>query len=141
AGISAGIALDPDIYNLILGSVMLPMLVSFRFLAADIRQVLLTAVHGRVESSRLALELDTALDTMQHGLCMLDEDGRIAVLNNRVEQLFARLIPGDWNGRPFAALISGAAARGAIPQRAADRLLDIVSLHGSGKIVLHLADD
>lgn len=140
-GISAGIVLDGDIYNLILGAVMLPMLISFRFLAADIRGVLLNAVHGRVESGRLAGQLDTALDTMQHGLCMLDEDGRISVVNDRAEQVFTRFSPGSWTGRPFAALIAGAAARGAIPQRAADRLLEIVALHGAGKVVLHLPDD
>jgi diguanylate cyclase (GGDEF)-like protein len=141
AGISAGIVLDGDIYNLILGAVMLPMLISFRFLAADIRQVLLNAVHGRVDSTRLALELDTALDTMQHGLCMLDEEGRISVVNNRAEQVFTHFAPGSWTGRAFAALIAGAASRGAIPQRAADRLLEIVALHGAGKVVLRLADD
>ncbi len=141
AGIGGGILIEGNIYNLILGGLMLPMLISFRFLAADVRQVLLNAVHGRVESTRLALELDTALDTMQHGLCMLDEDGRIAVVNDRAEHVFTRFASGTWTGRPFAALIAGAASRGAIPQRAADRLLEIIALHGAGKVVLHLADD
>ena len=48
--------------------------------------------------------------------------------------------PGPWEGRPFAALIAAAAARGAIPQRAADTLLDIIRLRGSGKVVLQLAN-
>ena len=40
----------------------------------------------------MPLELDTALDTMQHGLCMLDEDGLIAVVNDRAEQVFAGFV-------------------------------------------------
>ena len=100
AGIGGGIAIDGDIYHLILGGLMLPMLISFRFLAADVRQVLLNAVHSRVDATRLASELDTALDTMQHGLCMLDEAGRIAVVNDRAEQVFTRFAPGSWTGRP-----------------------------------------
>ena len=40
-------------------------------------------------------ELDTALDTMQHGLCMLDGEGLIAVVNDRAEQVFTRFVPGS----------------------------------------------
>lgn len=138
---SAGLILKGDVYHAVLAALLFPMLVSFRFLAQDVRSVLLNAVHSRVDATRLALQLDTALDTMQHGLCMLDEDGRISVVNDRAEQVFTCFAPGSWTGRPFAALIAGAAARGAIPQRAADRLLDIVALHGAGKVVLHLSDD
>lgn len=139
--ITAGLLLKGNWYHWYLAAVMLIVLASFRILAADVRAILLSAVHGRAESSRLALELDTALDTMQHGLYMLDEDGRIAVVNERAEQLFTRFVPGEWTGRPFAALVSGAAARGVIPQRAADRLMEIVSYHGAGKVLLHLPED
>jgi diguanylate cyclase (GGDEF)-like protein len=96
-------------------------------------------VHSRVEASRLAVELDTALETMQHGLCMLDDSGMIAVANDRAELIFADLLAGgNWNGRPFASMISAAAARGAIPQQPAARLLEIVNEGGGGKIVLRL---
>src|SRR5690606_5393808 len=97
-------------------------------------------VHARVEASRLAVELDTALDTMQHGLCMLDEDGRIAVANDRASQVFTDLLGGDWHGHRFGDLIAAAADKGAIPKRAADRLLELVRLRTSGKVVLRLAD-
>ena len=137
---TAGFLLRGDIYYAIMGLLLLPMLLSFRVLAADVRRVLLSAVHSRVEANRLAVELDTALDTMQHGLCMLDEAGVVAVANDRAVDVFADLVPGQWHNRPFAAMIAAAAARGAIPQRAADRLLEIIGLRGSGKIVLRLAD-
>ncbi len=139
-GIMGGILLKNDVYHWVLGGLMFPMLISFRFLAADVRDVLLNAVHSRVEASRLALELDTAMDTMQHGLCMLDANGLIAVANDRAEMVFAGFVGGNWTGRPFSALISAAAARGTIPQRAADRLMDTVRAGGGGKVVLRLPD-
>jgi diguanylate cyclase (GGDEF)-like protein len=139
-GIMSGVLIKNDVYHWVLGGLMLPMLVSFRFLAADVREVLLNAVHSRVEASRLAVELDTALDTMQHGLCMLDANGLISVANDRAELVFAGFVGGNWTGRPFSALISAAAARGTIPQRAAERLMDTVRAGGGGKVVLRLPD-
>ena len=137
--ISGGLFFRMDGYHLFLAAVMLPMLVSFRSLAADVRRILLAAVHGRVEANRLALELDTALETMQHGLCMLDDSGMIAVSNDRAELVFADFVGGsNWSGRPFAAMISAAAARGTIPQQAAARLLEIIGEGEGGKLVLRL---
>ena len=78
AFVAIGLLLRDDPYHWVLAAFMLPMLISYRFLAADVRSILLSAVHGRVEASRLAGELDAALDTMQHALCMLDADGVIA---------------------------------------------------------------
>ncbi|RYG94738.1 MAG: diguanylate cyclase, partial [Alphaproteobacteria bacterium] len=47
---------------------------------------------------------------------------------------------GNWTGRPFAAMISAAAARGALPQRSSETLLDTVNEGGGGKVVLKLSD-
>jgi diguanylate cyclase (GGDEF)-like protein len=138
--IAGGLVLGGEAYHWFLAAVMLPMLLSFRSVAADVREVLLNAVHSRVEASRLALELDTALDTMQHGLCMLDADGLIAVANDRAEIVFAGFVGGNWTGRPFSALISAAAARGTIPQRSAERLMDTARAGGGGKVILRLPD-
>src|SRR6187549_374040 len=119
---------------------LLPMLIGFKFLAGDVRKVLLGAVHARVDASRLAGELDTALDTMHHGLAMLDADGLIAVVNGRAEQVFDGFVPGNWTGRSFAALIAAAASRGSIPQRSAEQLMQVVNGQRSGKVILKLAN-
>jgi diguanylate cyclase (GGDEF)-like protein len=136
--IASGLILANDPYHWFLAAVLVIVLVSFRKLAADVRAVLINAVHSRVEASRLALELDTALDTMQHGLCMLDANGLIAVANDKAELVFAGFVGGNWTGRPFSALISAAASRGTVPQRAAERLMDTVRAGGGGKVVLRL---
>ncbi len=138
--ISFGLLWKFDIYHPVLALLLLPMLVSFRFLATDTRHVLLASVHARVEASRLATELDTALDTMHHGLAMLDSEGLIAVVNGRAEQVFDSFVPGNWQGRSFAALIAAAASRGSMPQRAAEQLMQVVSGQRGGKVIIKLAN-
>ncbi|WP_423065929.1 putative bifunctional diguanylate cyclase/phosphodiesterase [Devosia sp. CN2-171] len=135
-----GMLLDGHFYTALLSFVFLPYFASLRRVAGNIRAILLRAVHGRIEATRLASELDTALETMQHGLCMLDENGLIAVANDRAELVFSSFMTGDWSGRPFAAMITAAAQRGTIPPRSATHLLDTVNAGSGGKVVLKLAD-
>jgi diguanylate cyclase (GGDEF)-like protein len=129
-----------DIYYPLLALLLMPMLVGFKFLAGDVRSTMLSAVHARVEASRLANELDTALDTMHHGLAMLDADGLISVVNGRAAMVFDGFVPGNWIGRSFPALISAAASRGSIPQRSAEQLMQLVNGQKVGKLVLKLAN-
>jgi diguanylate cyclase (GGDEF)-like protein len=138
--VSAGLLLKGDFYHPLLGLLLLPMLISFKFLAKDVRNVLLASVHARVDASRLAIELDTALDTMNHGLAMLDADGLIAVVNDRAEYVFNEFAAGAWKNRSFASLIATAASQGSVPQRSADQLLQIVGDRRDGKVVLKLAN-
>jgi diguanylate cyclase (GGDEF)-like protein len=138
---AVGMLFDGALHTAMLSLVLIAFFVSLRRVSANIRAILIKAVHARVEASRLASELDTALETMQHGLCMLDERGMIAVANDRAEHAFAELAGSAWSGRPFAALISAAAAGGTIPQQAATRLLDTIDGGEGGKVVLCLTGD
>src|SRR6185437_14817129 len=139
--IAAGLLLRDDPYHWVLAGFMLPMLVSYRFLAADVRAILLSAVHGRVEASRLAEELDAALDTMQHGLCMLDENGIIALVNDRALATFTEFAPGEWEGKPFVEFIAAATSVGTLPRAAADELLRDNEQQTSSKVILQLTND
>lgn len=136
-----GMLFDGHFHTALLSFIFLPFFASLRNVAGNVRVILLKAVHGRVEASRLAAELDTALETMQHGICMLDAGGLIAVSNDQAEAVFRGLVPGSWEGRPFAALIASAAARGAVAQAAAHQLTAIVNERGNGKVLLHLPGD
>ncbi len=139
-GMGIGMLFDGTFHTLTLSVVLITFVLSLRRISANIRAILLRAVHGRIEATRLASELDTALETMQHGLCMLDENGLIAVANDRAELVFSSFMTGDWSGRPFAAMITAAAQRGTIPPRSATQLLDTVNAGSGGKVVLKLAD-
>jgi diguanylate cyclase (GGDEF)-like protein len=137
-----GMLFDGALHTAMLSLVLIAFFISLRRVSANIRAILIKAVHARVDASRLASELDTALSTMQHGVCMLDENGLVAVANHRAELAFSDFIAGSyWIGRPFAAMISTAAARGTIPQKGAQRLLEMVDAGAGGKVVLPLTND
>lgn len=136
--LSLGYALHGDLYHIVLALLLGIMLASFRKLAADTRSILLSAVHGRVEASRLAAELDMAMTTLEHGLCMLDERGVISVANERAVRLFALLGLTDLIGRPLVAVLNGLGDSGHLPRTSVDRLLDMVGQGNSGKVLLCL---
>jgi diguanylate cyclase (GGDEF)-like protein len=139
-GMAIGMLFDGAFHTAMLSVVLIAFVVSLRKVSANIRAILLRAVHGRIEATRLASELDTALETMQHGLCMLDEHGLITVANDRATLVFSNFMPGNWEGRPFGALIAAASERGTIPKRAANQLMDTVSGGDGGKVLLKLID-
>src|SRR6202012_2896766 len=114
--LALGLVMKGNIEYALLAVLLVALIIGFRVLAADVRAYLLQAVHGRVEASRLAEELDAALDTMQHGLCMLDASGVITIINDHALETLAELAPGDWAGRSFADFIAAAEANGTLPR-------------------------
>jgi diguanylate cyclase (GGDEF)-like protein len=141
APLSVGLLLRADVYHPALALLLVVMLMSFRKLAADIRSLLLSAVHGRTEASRLAAELDMALTTLEHGLCLLDRHGTISVANERALRLFDLLGTPELVGQKLRDVLSGLGENGALPRTAVDRLLDLVERQVSGKVLLCLPAD
>jgi diguanylate cyclase (GGDEF)-like protein len=137
--LSVGVALHGDIYHIILAGLLGVMLASFRKFAGDVRTILLSAVHGRVEASRLAAELDMAMATLEHGLCLLDEQGTISVANDRAKHLFARLGVEALVGLPLQTALKSLTDTGQLAPSAIDRLSGIVDQGRSGKVLLGLA--
>ena len=140
APLTLGLVLVGDIYHILLAMLFAPMLISFRSVAGDVRDVLLNAVHDRVEVSRLAVELDTALSTMSHGLCMLDEDLRVAVANDQIQLMLCGEAGMDCVGRDFRDMIKIAQSKGALTEISGQRLATAVANGGQSKLVLQLHD-
>src|SRR5690606_17011592 len=92
-----------------------------------------------VEASRLAAELDIALTTLEHGLCMLDESGIVTVANERALRTFALLGIPQLMGQPFGSALVALAASGRVPHTAIDRLSDMIGRRDSGKVLLSIA--
>ena len=135
-----GLVLDGNIYHVLLAALFAPMLISFRSLARGIRNVLLSAVRDRVEVSRLAQELDTALSTMSHGLCMLDKNLRVAVANEKMQEMLCGEIDYKCVGKNFSELIEMAKSRGTLTELSGQRLATAVANEGQSKLVLQLLD-
>ena len=125
-----------DFYHQILAAMLLLLLVSFRKLAGDVRALLLSAVHGRAEVTRLADELDIAITTLEHGLCMLDDNGTISLANERAVRIFAMLDVERLTGQPFDAVLENLRAAGRVPLTAVERLQDIIERRASGKVLV-----
>ncbi|HEY8576475.1 MAG TPA: EAL domain-containing protein [Devosia sp.] len=139
--LSLGLLLRNDVYHPVLAILLIVMLSSFRKLAGDIRSLLLSAVHGRVEASRLAAELDMAMATLEHGLCMLDERGVISVANERAIRLFAELGQPNLIGQPFGSVLADLTDSTMLPRTAVDRLADLISTRAPGKVLLCFGED
>ncbi|MEX0628042.1 MAG: EAL domain-containing protein, partial [Cucumibacter sp.] len=140
--LTLGLLTTGNVYHVVLAAMFVPFFMSLRKIAATVRRFLLSALHGRIEATRLAQELDAALDTMQHGLCMLDEDGKVAVVNDRAHQMFSGFAAGSWIGRPFAEMVLTAAnVNRALPQHAARSLIENVEKGGTRKLVVHFSED
>jgi len=134
----AGLLIHGDVYHAILAVLLLVLLSSFRKLAGDIRAILLSAVHGRVEASRLAAELDIAITTLEHGLCMLDENGMVTVANERASRVFALLGIRQLANQPFGTVLAALGASNRVPRTAIEQLGSMISHRASGKVLLSL---
>lgn len=135
----AGLMLEGDAYHVLLALLFAPTLMSFRAVAGDVRRVLLAAVHDRVKATRLAAELDTAVTTMSHGLCLLDADLRVAVSNPRASEMLLGHSNG-FVGQGFVDVIAKAERQGKLTKLSAERLQTALADKDQCKLVLQLSD-
>ena len=131
-----GLLLVGNIYYALLTLLLAPFFVSLRTIAGNSRRVLLHAVHGRLEAAALANQLDAALETLEHGLMMLDRNGIIEVVNARALEAFGSHNPDAWLGRPFASLCEDLVRAGHMTPDAKDRLTALAEAAASGKTTL-----
>ncbi|QYO76768.1 putative bifunctional diguanylate cyclase/phosphodiesterase [Devosia salina] len=137
--LSIGYVMLGDLNHIVLAAMLAVMLISFRKLAGDIRAILLAAVHGREEASRLAAELDIAITTLEHGLCMLDENGVVTVANERANGVFAMLGIGQLANQPFGSVLAALGTTDRVPRTAVEQLASMIARRASGKVLLSLS--
>ncbi len=138
--LAAGLLLQGEIFYAVIGVLLMPFMFSYRKLAADVRKIFLAAVRGRLEASRLAGELDSALATMAHGLCMIDDDGRVVVINDQARHLLQIEANEDMVGRSVAELIQLSMTRRVITKATAQTMIAEFSENQNTKLVIELAN-
>lgn len=138
--ICLGLVIDGNIYHMFLAVMFAPVFYSFRALAGDVRNVLLAAVRDRVEVSRLALELDTALSTMSHGLVMLDENFFVLVANIQMKEMLWGERDFQCVGKSFSSFIEMAISSGVLTQLSGQRLASALGNVGQNKLILQFLD-
>src|SRR5579883_991896 len=74
--------------------VLVPVFLFIKTSSAKLRENFLDEIIARREAATLAGQLDTALNNMSHGLCMIDREGKVIVANEQVLRIF-NLRPQD----------------------------------------------
>ena len=99
---------------------LLPFFVALRFISDRLRRTLLDAVIAGRDLALLAGRFDTALNNMPSGLCMFDADHRVAVVNNRLVELFDLPVL-DRKGETARDFVRDSVAAGTILRSESDR--------------------
>ena len=66
----------------------IPLFLFIKASSSRLRDNFLAEVAARNEAAMLATRLDTALNNMSHGLCMVDSEGKLSLTNNQVLRIF-----------------------------------------------------
>jgi diguanylate cyclase (GGDEF)-like protein len=90
----AAFAIAGGKYPLLIVIVLVPIFLWIKNSSTKLRDTFLGEVAARRDAATLATQLDTALNNMSHGLCMIDRAGKIIVVNQQVVRLFS-LRPED----------------------------------------------
>jgi diguanylate cyclase (GGDEF)-like protein len=83
----AALLLTEQTYYAVYACVLFPFFLSFKGISDRLRQIFLEAVTATRDVGLLAARLDTALNNMSHGLCMLDAERRIVIANARLPEV------------------------------------------------------
>ena len=142
--IGAGLMMRGDVPHVGLGLVLIPFFFIIKDTADRVRQVLFSAVIGHKQAGLLASRFDRALNTMTHGLIMLDPEGRVVVANAEAVQAFATATSERLIGRTLKALVMRAVASRALTAkdgRYLEAQLTLELREGRGrKILMPLTD-
>jgi len=115
--ISAGVILRGDFYNIALGLLFIPFFTAIIQMARRVRETFISVIYEKKNANNLALRFNRALNTMSHGLIMLDTDGRVAVANAEAAELLSVDSPDRLLGRTLKALLMRGVAGGLLSLR------------------------
>ncbi|WP_315919044.1 putative bifunctional diguanylate cyclase/phosphodiesterase [Mesorhizobium sp. SP-1A] len=110
--IAVGLMLKGDINNFILGLYIVPFIFVITRMARHVRTVLFNAITERKLSAELAQRFNRALNTMSHGLVMLDPHGKVVVANAEAANLMLVQSPDALLGRSVHSLLRRGVAGG-----------------------------
>jgi diguanylate cyclase (GGDEF)-like protein len=112
-----GLVLRGDIAHILLGIMTIPFFLIIRSTASQIREVLFSAVIGHRTAKQLAQRFDRALNTMPHGLIMLNPEGQVAVANSEAAHLMLTASPDRLLGRSLKSLMARGVAAGLLSRK------------------------
>ncbi|MFC5385060.1 putative bifunctional diguanylate cyclase/phosphodiesterase [Aquamicrobium segne] len=112
-----GFILRGDFYHVTLGLLSGPFLLAIHRYADTVRDVLFSAISAEKLASRLAQRFNRALNTMPHGLVMLDPEGKVVVANAEAARLMSFNSPDDLLGRTVRSLLMRGVVSGMLTRK------------------------
>ena len=112
--VSLGFILRGDFYHVVLGLLCAPFLLAIHRYAVTVRDVLFSAISAEKKATGLAQQFNRALNTMSHGLIMLDSAGRVVVANAEAIEALGAKSAEALHGRSLKSLVMRGVASGLI---------------------------
>ncbi len=121
--LAAALFIAGGFYYAVFGLVLLPFFAGMRLISRRLRGTLLDAVIATRNVTELAMQFDTALNNMPHGLCMFDSERHLVVTNERLSEVLQ--IPGDVDrkGQGGRELLRDCVEAGVVLRSELDRLV------------------
>lgn len=110
--ISLGLILHGDLPNIILGLLIVPFLFVLKGTADQVRYVLFSAVIGHKQAKQIAQRFDRALNTMSHGLVMVNAADVVVVANAEAAAMLRMRSADRMIGRTLHSLLMRSVAAG-----------------------------
>jgi len=129
---TAALVLHGDIYHWTFAALLIPFFMAVKFISERLRRTLLDAVIATRDVTLLATRFDTALSNMPNGLCMFDQDGRIAVSNGKLNLLLGLPVGRELRGMTQRQLVESLVHEGLLSERNARHLLRDLGERRSG---------
>ncbi|MFK7903381.1 MAG: putative bifunctional diguanylate cyclase/phosphodiesterase [Nitratireductor sp.] len=92
-----GLIMYGGFYHMLLGLLLLPFMFGMRSLSTRLRQMLFDAVFTAMDNKLIADRFETTLKNLTHGIAMVDQSGRIVVVNQRFNETFG--LPESFNAK------------------------------------------
>jgi diguanylate cyclase (GGDEF)-like protein len=120
--LAAAMFIAGGFYYVISGLVLLPFFAGLRLISRRLRGTLLDAVIATRDVTELAMQFDTALNNMPHGLCMFDAQKKLVVTNRRLEDIFRLPSVATRKGETVREFLRDCVDAGTILRSEADRV-------------------
>ena len=115
--IGIGLVMRGDLPHVVLGLIIFPFFFIIKGTADRVREVLFSAVIGHKQARQLAQRFDRALNTMTHGLVMLNSEGRVIVANAEANETLLAKREDALIGRSLKALVMRGVAGGILTMK------------------------
>jgi diguanylate cyclase (GGDEF)-like protein len=115
--IAIGLIMKGDYKYVIVGLYVIPFMFIITRMAGHVRNVLFNTISQEKVTARIAERFDRALNTMSHGLIMLDSGCRVVVANSEAAHLMMTAAPERLLGRSLKSLMSRGVAAGLLSRK------------------------